>query len=88
MESKIDQFSKWEKIREKGFLRFVLLRGVLGWGLCTAVLYSLIMWLISDVDIRWLLPLALFLFLIAGVLWGGFMWWFIERKNKQNRNIG
>lgn len=83
MTSTDGQFSKWEGIRKQGFLRFVLVRGVLGWGLGTAILYSLIMWLVSDIAMSKLLPLALMLFPLLGLLWGAFMWWFIDRKYRQ-----
>ena len=34
-------WSKWEATRRKGLLRFVLLAGVLGWGVSVAALWSL-----------------------------------------------
>jgi len=33
---------KWQNIRSKGMLRFVVVRGILGWGLGTEVLFTLI----------------------------------------------
>ena len=83
MGSRANQLAKWQEIRERGFWRFVLLRGVLTWGLGTALLYCLIMWLVSDQDIRLLLPISLVIFPIVGIFWGAFVWWFAERKFKQ-----
>jgi hypothetical protein len=88
MTSRNDQFSKWKKIRNQGFFRFVLIHGVLGWGIGTAVLYSLIMWLMSDVDIGRLLPLALVFFPLGGLLWGAIVWWYIDRKYQQQALAG
>lgn len=88
MTSRDDQFAKWEEIRKQSFLRFVLVRGVLIWGLGTAVLYSLLMWLISDIDIGKRLPFALVLFPVGGLFWGAIMWWFIDRKYRQQALAG
>ena len=83
MRSADDQFSKWEKIRKKGFFSFVLFWGVAVWGVGTAIFWSLFMWLASDINLRRLLPMALLLFPIGGLIWGSLMWWFAERKYKQ-----
>lgn len=83
MTSVDDRFSKWKEIRKRGFYRFILVRGVLGWGLGAALLYSILMWLVSDQDIHRLLLLALVLFPPGGLVWGAIMWWFIERKYRQ-----
>ncbi len=40
-------FSKWEKLRAKGMWHFIVLYGVLLWGIGTAVLFSLIFTLAS-----------------------------------------
>ncbi len=79
MTTKQEQFAKWAITRKKGMLRFVLLYGVLGWGLITAVLYSILMWLFSDIGLHRILPLSLLIFPVGGVLWGCIMWWLSER---------
>ncbi len=88
MTSRNDQFTKWQQIHKQGFVRFVLIRGVLGWGIVTAILYSLLMWVFSDSDMSRLLPISLVIFPIGGLLWGAFIWWFSDRKHKQNGSAG
>ena len=83
MASGKDQFPKWENLRKRGPAHFVLFWGVAVWGIGTAILWSLLMWLASDLEISQLLPLALVLFPIGGLLWGSFIWWFAERKYKR-----
>jgi hypothetical protein len=73
---------KWAKFSEMGRSRFVWRYGVLGWGLSTAILFSL--W--NGFSDGWdgflfkLIP-ALVLFPLAGIVWGRFMWWFLERTH-------
>jgi hypothetical protein len=75
----ITSAEKWAKLREQGRSRFVWLYGVLGWGVSTAILFSL--W--NGIRDGWdgfffkLIP-ALVLFPLGGYLWGRFMWWFLE----------
>jgi len=88
MTSSNDQFTKWQQIRKQGFVRFVIIRGVLGWGIVTAILYSLLMWVFSDTDMSRLLPISLVIFPIGGLLGGAFIWWFSDRKHKQNVSAG
>jgi len=82
------QFIKWQEIRKQGFVRFVLIRVALGWGIVTAILYSLLMWVFSETDMSRLLPISLVIFPIGGLLGGAFMWWFSDRKHKQNVSVG
>ena len=88
MTSMDDQFKKLEAIHRKGFARFVLVRGVLGWGIGTALLFSLIMWIFTDSDIRRLLPLSLIIFPIGGIVWGATMWLVVDRKYKRQLRQG
>ncbi|AKC87023.1 hypothetical protein WQ53_09990 [Pseudoxanthomonas suwonensis] len=68
--------------------RFVLVRGALGWGLTTALIYSLLMWGIAGADLRVLLPLSLLLFPLGGLLWGAAMWWHLERRYRRHLQAG
>lgn len=86
MTQESDRIAKLSNIRNQGFLRFVLLRGVLGWGLGTAILYSFIMWLKSDTDISSLLPISFVVFPLGGVLWGALMWQIVGGKYKQKNS--
>ncbi|PRO69001.1 hypothetical protein [Alteromonas gracilis] len=66
---------KWVKIREKGKQRFVIVNGVLGWGVTTAILWSVLMELIEPSENIWVRPIiALIIFPIAGVVFGHLMW--------------
>ena len=87
MASRNDQLAKLKKLQEQGIWRFVLVRGVLGWGLGTAVIYSLIMWTVLDINFGKLL-LALLIFPVCGLLWGALVWWLIDRKCQQQALLG
>ncbi len=87
MKETSDPFARWTQVRRKGPLRFVLLRGVLGWGLTAALLYSLIMCAVTGANLRLLLPTALVLFPVGGLLWGAVMWWILERRYQQHAPI-
>lgn len=76
-------FSRWEKVRAKGALRFVLLYGVLGWGVTTAIVFTGILWLLPGDDPARLLPLVFTLFPLGGLAWGASMWWFLERAYRR-----
>ena len=66
---------KWAKTREKGKQRFVLVNGVLGWGITTAILWSVLMEFIEPSENIWIRPIiALIVFPIAGVVFGHLMW--------------
>lgn len=66
---------KWAKTREKGKQRFVLVNGVLGWGVTTAILWSVLMEIIEPSQSIWVRPItALIIFPIAGVAFGHLMW--------------
>tara|TARA_A200000113_G_scaffold99631_1_gene89332 strand:+ start:503 stop:784 length:282 start_codon:yes stop_codon:yes gene_type:complete len=66
---------KWAKTREKGKQRFVLVNVVLGWGITTAILWSVLMEFIEPSENVWVRPIiALIIFPIAGVVFGHLMW--------------
>ncbi len=66
---------KWAKIREKGKQRFVLVNGVLGWGVPTAILWAVLMELLDPSENIWVRPIiALIIFPIAGIAFGHLMW--------------
>lgn len=72
------QLEKWGVTRKKGFVNFVLIYGVLGWGVSTALLWSGGMWLVSSVDIAAALPMSLALFSTFGALLGMLFWFILE----------
>ena len=72
---------KWETTRAKGKKRFVWVNGFIGWGITTAILWSLAMQFIQpsiDILVRPLIALALFP--LGGLLWAHFVWWATEKK--------
>lgn len=76
---------RWERIRAKGPIHFVIVYGVLAWGIGTALLFSLFMSLIAGWDLTRLL-LALLLFPLGGFIWGGVTWVVSERRHNRTTN--
>ena len=72
--------ARWQKIRDQGPLRFILLRGVLGWGVPTALLWCGLMTVFTERAFLPLLVAALIGFPVCGLIWGGAMWFIAERK--------
>ena len=66
-----EQLAKWEKIRSQGFRRLLWVRGFLGWGVTTGVLWWAMMVLFQPTPSPWWSLLgALVLFPISGLVWG------------------
>lgn len=83
-EKKVTQEQKevYDQMMEQGPIRFILLRGVLYWGVVTAVLYSLLMWLFMEGQtFLEIISYAIWIFPLGGIGWGGFMWWWLKRQN-------
>ena len=78
--------ARWQKIREQGPLRFIVYRGMLGWGLPTAVLWCGLMTVFTDRPFLPLLTAALIGFPIGGLIWGGAMWFIAERQVRTTRD--
>jgi|1186.fasta_scaffold139987_2 hypothetical protein len=73
---------KASKLVKLGRSKFVLLFGVLLWGLPTAILFALTRGYLDGWDS--FLPqliIALILFPLGGILWGRIMWKLLVRKN-------
>lgn len=69
------QCEKWAKIRQMGRRRYVWLFGVAGWGLTTAVFWSVLMAYLKGWDqLPVFLILALIGFPIGGYFYGRLMW--------------
>jgi len=54
--------------------RFILLRGVLGWGIPTALFFQLIMHLTGEKDFFDGIISSLIIFPITGIFFGYFLW--------------
>ena len=81
-------WSKWEKNRKKGFIRFILVWGVLGWGLSTGIIFSLVFSMLVPATLQarvWCLSIPAFAF--GGILFGATFWlvmeWLYHRSKKQ-----
>jgi hypothetical protein len=73
------KLEKWEKLRAKGKWNYILLYGVLGWGVSTGILFSLIFPLGmaatgSSAPFLPVFALSIVLFPLGGVAWGYSMW--------------
>jgi len=82
-------WSKWERTRAKGRTRFVLVFGVLFWGVLVAIFFSLAMGaLVPGSQFGLILGLALIFFPIGGIFWGLSVWRLTERKYLQSKQVG
>jgi hypothetical protein len=79
---------KLTKLSKMGRGRFVLLFGVLGWGIPTAILFALLQSYQNAWDgfLFQLIP-ALVLFPIGGYVWGRVMWKFLERRHGKASSV-
>ncbi|MBT8491408.1 MAG: hypothetical protein KJN62_10215 [Deltaproteobacteria bacterium] len=86
------KIEKWKKIHKSGRNRFIWFRGVLGWGLIVAILWSIAMSYSKKGDTGFwnYLIIALFIFPVGGYLWGSWMWkrceYMLYRLSSQNTN--
>ena len=78
------KLEKWEKQRAKGKWNYILIYGVLGWGVGTGILFSLVFPLVTEAmgDKAPFLPVfagSIVLFPLGGVAWGYWMWILAEK---------
>ena len=83
---KNNKWTRWERTRSKGRERFLWVNGVIGFGVTTAVAWSICMsafffgW-----EMLWLtLPIALLGYSIGGYFWGKIMWAKMETAYKND----
>jgi hypothetical protein len=75
------QAAKWERARQSGSRRYILLHGVLGWGVPTAVLWSALMAALAHGGgFLHNLAVAIVLFPLGGIAFGAWIWSIKERK--------
>ena len=73
------QKERLQKTIAKGKIRFIVVDGMLGWGLLTGILFSLsIHFFGSPMDAN-AIVLSLILFAFGGVIWGHFVWVGLEK---------
>jgi uncharacterized membrane protein len=71
---------------ENSMLRFVVVRGVLAWGLSTALIFTAIQ-LVQHHEVGALdVARNVGTFMIGGIFWGTTMWWLNARKNRKSRH--
>ncbi|MEM7784733.1 MAG: hypothetical protein AAF623_15390 [Planctomycetota bacterium] len=78
------QFKKWTETRKRGMIYFVVVYGVLAWGLGTGILWSLLTSMMSGwegTSLRF--TLGLIFFPIGGILFGVLMWFILEKQYKK-----
>jgi len=71
---------KLKAVIKKGRWSYVVKHGVLGWGLATAVLWSVIMHFIDSMPFTESIFIALVVFPICGFFLGLFNWFLINRE--------
>jgi hypothetical protein len=70
----------WSVTRQKGKARFVIIHGVLGWGIATAIIGSIINWALNAGELFHFTPLGFVVFPICGVFVGWAMWAISEKR--------
>ncbi|PVX81919.1 hypothetical protein C7402_110324 [Paraburkholderia unamae] len=68
-------------------LRFVVVRGVLAWGIGTAAILTAIQVLqhheVGTTDVA----RNIGMFMVGGIFWGAMMWWLGSSKTGQSRHV-
>lgn len=73
----------YQEVIDRGMLRFIVYRGVLGWGITTAVIVQLIMSLTSDKSFFDGLIISLTIFPLGGILYGYVTWMMMLNKSRK-----
>ena len=75
-----ESYDRWRKYHDGGKMRYVILFGVLGWGLITAFLFSVYPLLFGN-PFDWSRALSSFVaFPIGGIFWGLYTWHSMEKR--------
>lgn len=78
----MSESQKLEGLLAKGKWRYIVLHGVLGWGIITALLYSTLMFWINSTTSLQSIAINLLLFPVTGFFWGLFSWRIINRRRQ------
>ena len=83
------RFEKWARTREMGPVRYILVYGVLFWGMLTAAFTILLTWALfgRNITIEQVL-INLFTFALGGVIFGAWTWSSSERAFAAARKEG
>ncbi len=74
------QLAKLEKIIKKGRVNYILVVGVLSWGVVTALLFSLLQHFTGTPQSFGTVAVSLVVSALGGMLWGGFMWNYLKKR--------
>ncbi len=78
---------KWQKIRKKGKLRYIIMHGLLGWGVTAGLIYAIVNSLVESgfnlvqffsMEFYMNLSIAMVIFPIVGIFQSYYTW----RKNR------
>jgi len=79
--SRQQRLAHWGETRQKGKRRFILVNGALAWGVSTALVWTMVMWLIApEFEPLPNLLLALVMFPMGGMVWGWIVWASTEKE--------
>jgi len=73
------QAARWARTRRGGRLRFILLYGVLGWGVLAGIIVAALRWWAEQGSLAQHVALSVIVFAVTGVGWGAWMWRVGER---------
>lgn len=68
------QYHKLSQTISKGKWHYIIMHGVIGWGITTAVLFSIFQVYTGTSSFMQQIVPALLIFPLAGAAWGAFMW--------------
>jgi len=74
-----DKFNRLKRLIDKGKWHYICVYGVLGWGVSTAILFSLLQVYSGEAAFFDVLPLSLILLPIVGLFWGLYMWSYLGK---------
>ena len=82
-----EALARWEKARSRGKADFVLMRGVVGYGLPMFIVITFISHR-KDLSTRFV-GISAFVWLIAGAVFGTALWYYFERQRMKasQRNV-
>jgi len=80
-----ENIQKWKVTREKGLARFLVLHGVLGWGLPMFIIMTFAIYRISLEDLSQIIR-SIIIWAIGGLVFGLWMWKLGERRYRKATN--
>jgi hypothetical protein len=75
------QMQQWKTLRKQGKITFIIKKGLIQWGVLTALLFSVLMHFVQPEYPIWLRPLiSLIIFPFGGIFYGLWVWAIGEKK--------